>query len=225
MTSEPPDPTRCGTRPRARPRQRPHGPVPTDPGSGRRTEEALERLRATLVTMEERLGIYIDEIAAASPYAASPSADIAPRPAPTTDAPSPTPPATAPDPADPATITVVVADGNDRFRRGLVGALDARPGIRVVGEAADGRAALDLIRGLHPQVVVCDLHLPGTDGVALVREIARAPRLLGVRIAVLAGHDDELVTMRARAAGANTSIDRSMGRAEICDVVEALATG
>jgi DNA-binding NarL/FixJ family response regulator len=162
-----------------------------------------------LVSMEGRLGTYIADL------------ETDTHPAPATSRPDPG--TTGRVGSD--TISVVVADGSDRFRSGIVDALDARPGIRVVGEAADGPTALALVRRLHPQVVLVDLRLVRPGAVGLIREIARSPRLIGVRIAVLAGHGDELLTLEARSAGANASIDRAMSRGEICDVVEALATG
>jgi DNA-binding NarL/FixJ family response regulator len=97
--------------------------------------------------------------------------------------------------------TVVVADDQDLVRSGLRLVLEAR-GIDVVGEAADGRQAVDVVRRTAADVVLMDIRMPVLDGIAATRELTR----LGVRtrVLVLTTYDlDEYVygALRVGAAG------------------------
>ncbi len=71
-------------------------------------------------------------------------------------------------------IRVVLVDDQDLVRTGLRMVLEAR-GVEGVGEAADGRAALDVVRETSPDVVVMDVRMPVMDGVAATRELCRQP--------------------------------------------------
>jgi DNA-binding NarL/FixJ family response regulator len=68
-------------------------------------------------------------------------------------------------------IAVVLADDQPLVRAGLRKVFEADPAIEVVGEAADGAEAVTLARRLRPDVVVMDIRMPGTDGIAATREV------------------------------------------------------
>ena len=70
------------------------------------------------------------------------------------------------------TIRVLVADDQEIVRTGLRMILDAQPGIEVVGEAADGRAAVALARQLRPDVCLFDIRMPAMDGIEATRQLA-----------------------------------------------------
>jgi DNA-binding NarL/FixJ family response regulator len=96
---------------------------------------------------------------------------------------------------------VAVADDQDLVRTGLEMVLSAR-GVDVVGLAADGRQAVELVRRTRPDVVLMDIRMPVLDGIAATREIAAAG--LGTRVLVLTTYDlDGYVydALRAGAAG------------------------
>src|SRR5579862_4160335 len=97
-------------------------------------------------------------------------------------------------------VRVLIADDHPLFRDGTARAIAAWPELEVVGQAADGRAALDQIRALRPDVVLLDLRLPGIDGLAIVAAIAADD--LPTRVLVLSAFDDEELVYRAIEAGA-----------------------
>ncbi len=68
-------------------------------------------------------------------------------------------------------IRVVIADDQELIRSGMRTILEAEPDMTVVGEAADGRAAFELVRAERPDVILLDVQMPGTDGLAAASEI------------------------------------------------------
>ena len=73
----------------------------------------------------------------------------------------------------PERVTVVVADDHPIYREGIVRAINERPDLDLVGEAADGRQALDQIQELSPQVAVLDIRMPGLDGTQVLSAMRR----------------------------------------------------
>ena len=74
-------------------------------------------------------------------------------------------------------IRVLIVDDHKVVRQGLRFLLSSEPGIEVAGEAADGRAALDAIRELSPDVAIIDMRLPGLDGMDILNAVRREKRL------------------------------------------------
>jgi DNA-binding NarL/FixJ family response regulator len=100
------------------------------------------------------------------------------------------------------TLRVVVVDDNELLRAGLATVLSSDETVTVVGEAADGVAALDVVRRVHPDVVLMDVEMPGGDGITATRWLRE--RCPDVRVLILTMFDlDEYVLegLRAGAAG------------------------
>ena len=120
------------------------------------------------------------------------------------------------------TTRVLVADDHSAIRAGLVMILGGGEGIEVVGEAADGAAAVRMARALKPDVVLMDIRMPGMDGIAATRELVAD----GVcQVLVLTTFDmDEYVHASLR-AGAAGFLLKSVEAAALIDAVRTVAAG
>ncbi|MFE5797694.1 response regulator [Streptomyces sp. NPDC056503] len=102
------------------------------------------------------------------------------------------------------TIRVLLADDQALLRSAFRVLVDSEPDMEVVGEAADGAQAAALARSERPDVVLMDIRMPGTDGLAATRAITADPELADVRIVMLTTFEiDEYVveSLRAGASG------------------------
>jgi len=101
-------------------------------------------------------------------------------------------------------IRVTLADDQVLVRAGFAALLDAEEDISVIGEAIDGREAVQLARRAKPDVVLMDIRMPGLDGIEATRQIAADPLLSATHVIILTTFDlDEYVFegLRAGAAG------------------------
>jgi DNA-binding NarL/FixJ family response regulator len=122
-------------------------------------------------------------------------------------------------------IRVVVADDQALIRGGFRALLDAEPDIEVVGEAATGEAALELVRRGHPDVVLMDIRMPGGDGLAATEAIVADPALGSTRIIVVTTFElDEYVAQAIR-AGASGFLVKDTEPAELIRAVRVVASG
>jgi DNA-binding NarL/FixJ family response regulator len=123
----------------------------------------------------------------------------------------------------PRRIRLCIADDHPVVRNGLVGMLANQPDFEVVGEAADGQEAVDLVASAAPDVVLMDLRMPVMDGLAAIRAIrARtgAPPIL-----VLTTYDADSDIVRAIEAGAAGYLLKDAPPAELYAAVRAAASG
>src|SRR5437763_12857215 len=101
-----------------------------------------------------------------------------------------------------STISIILADDHTLLRAGIRSLLEKMPGVEVVGEAADGREALSLVKAHLPNIVLMDIAMAGLNGLdATARVIKDFPQ---VRVIILSMHANEeyvLQTLRAGAAG------------------------
>jgi DNA-binding NarL/FixJ family response regulator len=120
-------------------------------------------------------------------------------------------------------LRIVIADDHPIFRAGLQGLLSAQPDFQVVGEAANGREAVAVVRHASPDVLLVDLQMPELDGVNAIREIrAIAP---ATRILVLTTYDSDGDILRAVEAGATGYLLKDTPREELFKAIRATARG
>ncbi|MEV7189919.1 response regulator transcription factor [Kitasatospora sp. NPDC093102] len=129
---------------------------------------------------------------------------------------------TAPEQPCAPPIRVVVADDQALVRAGLAGIVAAADGFTVVGEAADGAQAVRLARARHPDVVLMDIRMPGTDGLAATRQITAESN---VRILVLTTFDLDEYIYGALRAGASGFLLKSTPPEDLLAAIRVVAAG
>jgi DNA-binding NarL/FixJ family response regulator len=122
-------------------------------------------------------------------------------------------------------IRVVLADDQALIRVGLKALADAETDIEVVGEAADGRQAIEVVRALRPDVVVMDIRMPVMDGLEATREIAADPALGGVRVLMLTTFEVDEYVFEALRAGACGFLLKDADPAELLRAIRVVAAG
>ncbi|GAA3645139.1 response regulator transcription factor [Nocardioides ginsengisoli] len=123
------------------------------------------------------------------------------------------------------TIRVVVADDQDLVRTGLVMILGAQPDLEVVGEAADGLAALDLATRLRPDVLLVDIRMPGLDGVEVTRRLAGPDVTDPMAVVVITTFDLDEYVLGSLRAGARGFLLKDAGPELLVQAIHAAANG
>jgi DNA-binding NarL/FixJ family response regulator len=120
-------------------------------------------------------------------------------------------------------ISVLLVDDHALVRRGFRRLLADDPAIAVVGEASDGNEAISLAQELKPQVVVMDVAMPGSNGLAATRAIlAKDP---GTAILVLSMHSEETLVRQALDAGAKGYVLKNALDLDLASAVKRVAAG
>ncbi len=118
---------------------------------------------------------------------------------------------------------VLIADDDDLMRAGLAAVLSSDPTIEVVGQAATGREAVDRSRRLTPDVVLMDVRMPDTDGIAATKELARATA--DSRVLILTTFEQDDYIFGALRAGASGFLLKRTRPEELIAAVHAVAAG
>ena len=120
-------------------------------------------------------------------------------------------------------VRIVIADDHGVVRDGLTALLEEEPGWTVVGTAADGREALELIRRLRPDLALLDITMPEMSGLEVARIVAR--ELPQVRILILTMHEEEAFFFEALRAGAAGYVLKGAGSEELLSALHAVLEG
>lgn len=123
------------------------------------------------------------------------------------------------------TIRVLLADDQVLLRQTFGILIGAAPGMEVVGEAGDGRQAVELVRTLHPDVAVMDIRMPGTDGLSATETICSDPGLAETRILMLTTFETDEYVARALRAGASGFLGKTATTDQLLDAIRTVAAG
>ncbi len=122
-------------------------------------------------------------------------------------------------------ITVLLADDQALLRSAFKVLVDSEPDLRVVAEAADGAQAVELARLHVPDVVLMDIRMPGTDGLAATREICSDPALAAVRVVMLTTFEVDEYVVQALRAGASGFLGKGAEPEDLLGAIRIAAAG
>jgi DNA-binding NarL/FixJ family response regulator len=120
-------------------------------------------------------------------------------------------------------IKVLLVDDQTLIRQGIRLLLGIEKDIEVVGEASNGRQAVEQVEGLHPDVVLMDVRMPEMDGVAATRELSL--RFPAVGVIILTTFEDDETVFEGLKAGARGYLLKDIGSEEMAQAVRKVASG
>jgi two-component system nitrate/nitrite response regulator NarL len=120
-------------------------------------------------------------------------------------------------------IRVLIADDHPLYRSGLGGVIKQDPRFELIGEAEDGRAALEAIRDQKPDVALVDMAMPELDGLAVLRAVARDQ--LTTAVIIISGESESGVVYESIAAGARGYLTKTGGSDALCEAIQRVARG
>ncbi|MEU3182898.1 response regulator transcription factor [Streptomyces sp. NPDC006923] len=123
------------------------------------------------------------------------------------------------------TIRVLLADDQTLLRSAFRVLVDSEPDMEVVGEAADGAQAVALARSARADVVLMDIRMPGTDGLAATRMISADPDLAGVRVVMLTTFEVDEYVVQSLRAGASGFLGKGAEPVELLNAIRIAAAG
>ncbi|GAA3108783.1 response regulator [Streptomyces echinatus] len=123
------------------------------------------------------------------------------------------------------TIRVLLADDQALLRSAFRVLVDSEPDMEVVGEASDGAQAVRLAGEHVPDVVLMDIRMPGTDGLAATRRISADPALVQVRVVILTTFEVDDYVVQALRAGASGFLGKGSEPEELLNAIRVAAGG
>jgi DNA-binding NarL/FixJ family response regulator len=120
-------------------------------------------------------------------------------------------------------VRIVVADDHEVVRAGFAALLDTQPDFSVLGTASDGAEAVRISRELHPDVILMDVRMPGTDGIAATRLLNDGAA--GPRVIILTTFDLDQYVYDALCAGASGFLLKDVTAERLFDAVRVVAAG
>ncbi len=123
------------------------------------------------------------------------------------------------------TIRVLLADDQALLRSAFKVLVDSEPDMEVVGEASDGAQAVRLARSERADVVLMDIRMPGTDGLAATRQISADPALAHVRVVMLTTFEVDEYVVQSLRAGASGFLGKGAEPDELLGAIRIAAAG
>ncbi|MER6959551.1 response regulator transcription factor [Streptomyces sp. NPDC000618] len=123
------------------------------------------------------------------------------------------------------TIRILLADDQELLRTTFRILIEENPDMEVVGEASDGAQAVALTRTHHPDIVLMDIRMPGTDGLAATTAICQDPNLATTRVLILTTFETDEYVARALRAGASGFLGKDVSAYTLLDGIRTVASG
>lgn len=120
-------------------------------------------------------------------------------------------------------IRIVIADDHTIMRSGLRAVLERYSDMQVVGEAGDGRQAVQSVEQFHPDVIVMDVAMPNLNGIEAARQIST--KNPDISVVVLSMHSDESYVLRALKAGARGYLLKDSAENDLITAIRAVSQG
>jgi DNA-binding NarL/FixJ family response regulator len=120
-------------------------------------------------------------------------------------------------------ITLLIVDDHPLFRQGVVDVLSLEPDMRVIGQAASGDEALEVIRSLQPDIAILDVNLPGKNGQQVTYQVTQEK--LSTRVLLLTGYDDMEQALHAVLAGASAYCAKDVEPKHLTEIIREIAKG
>ncbi len=120
-------------------------------------------------------------------------------------------------------LRILVVDDHTLFREGIVNILNAQPDMQVIAQASDGLEAVVLARSLRPDIVLMDIHMPGTDGIEATRLIKRDVPETYVLMLTVRDEDEKL--FEAIKSGAQGYLLKTIRAQQLIDMLHAAQRG
>lgn len=118
---------------------------------------------------------------------------------------------------------IVIAEDHHLMRDGLRHILEQSPDFEVVGEAEDGKQALELAKDLQPDVLICDIRMPIVNGITVARSIKKVSP--DTKLIALSAYDDDEYVLELMSAGASAYLLKSVDKKELVDSVRKVLSG
>lgn len=123
------------------------------------------------------------------------------------------------------TIRVVIADDQALIRGGFRAIIGSDADFEVIGEARDGREAVQLVRDLHPDVVIMDIRMPELDGIEATEQICADESCADTKVLILTTFEIDEHVAAALRAGASGFLGKGVAPAELLDGIRLVAGG
>lgn len=122
-------------------------------------------------------------------------------------------------------IRVAIVDDQAVVRLGLRLLVESEEDLALTGEAADGRAGLELLRREQPHVVLCDIRMPVMDGLTMLREVTKDPGLSDVRVVMLTTFELDEYVFEALRSGASGFLLKDADPDYLLEAIRVVADG
>ncbi|OJX43793.1 MAG: hypothetical protein BGO78_02170 [Chloroflexi bacterium 44-23] len=121
------------------------------------------------------------------------------------------------------TTNLLIVDDHGVIRAGLQALLDSESGFHVVGEAENSEQAIDLAGQLHPDVILMDISMPGSNGIEATRQICEKYPLM--KVLILTVHEDRELLREALRCGASGYVLKQAVKSELINAIHAVTRG